>query len=304
MKIKALAAVCIAAATGVVLTSCNGGGNGKPIEELKGLTTADSLSYYLGESLAGQYRQMAASDTTLKGKEAENDYVRGFLKGLELMEENSDAYRNGLMLGMQTYGMAKNMKTRYDISLNHSLMETGFRYVLGADSAASARDVQMNINVIMQRMEAMAKVKEEKAVTASLKAASEKMKGFKNLGNNLYVKVKKEGAGESVKKGDNIRFGAEVTSFDGKRVDMLCNPDIKAEVGRSLPMESVYGRTIMTMKPGGISYVLMPAEEIFHGRAEDFGYKNSDVFVVQLSLLSVGAPEQPVATTSPAEDKK
>lgn len=302
MKIKYMAA--IAALAGLSLVSCHDNGNGKSIDQMKGLTAADSLSYYLGESLAGQYRQFASSDSTLKGNQGKADFIAGFNKAMELMDNGSDAYRAGFTMGCQSFGMSRNMSERYEARLNLNLLATGFRYALRTDSLPAMGDIQTHINMIMQRLEATASAKEEAVISKALMAEAKKLGGFRGMGNLAYIKTIKPGEGERLKHGDAVLFSSKVKDMQGKDLEMLQAKDVNVVLGRTMSLDSSYGKAILTMKPGGEVEMLVAAGELFHGRGAQYGYKNTDILRITISVKKgqpVSEAPEPAGTSASGE---
>ena len=281
MKIKSIAVIALT--TGVAFCSCSDGSKGKDISEMKGLSTSDSLSYYLGESLAGQYMQMSASDT-VKSVQAKRDFIKGFLKGMELMESDSEAYRNGLMVGFQSAAMSKTMKDRYGVSLNHAILETGYNFALRSDSTLNVSAAQSSINHIAQRLEAQVAAKENAEIGKALNEANKKMGGFTPIGEDVLFKSVKPGQGNIFKNGDNVNFSMSVKDMNGKNIPDLSNRGIDVVLGQSMPSDSFYAKAMYRMKPGETAELLIPAGAIFRGRAAQYGYKNSDILVMTLTV--------------------
>lgn len=297
MKIRTLAFAAVAA--GLAFTSCSQNKEGKSISEIRNLSTGDSVSYYLGVSLAGQYRQISSQDTTIKGNQGKQEFMEGFLKGMSVMKENSEAYRAGFMMGIQSSGMTDQMKERYGLKINGTILEEGFRYTLRGDSLINVAEAQNNIGVIMQRLEAGAAKKDQEAASKALAAESAKLGGYTKLNDMVMMKTVKAGSGEAFKPGDNIKFSMVVKDMSGNEQKMLSNPAVEGEIGKNLPLDAPYIQAILKMKPGETAEILIPASVCFQGRAAQYGFKNDDIFRITITAerISESVPaEEPTAT--------
>lgn len=276
------------AAAALILPSCSSD-TGKPIKELKGLSTGDSISYYLGESLAGQYQSYTRADSTLGGISQKGEFLKGFMKAAELANEGSEAYKRGFMMGIQTAGMFKQMKENWGIDLNLAYIRQGFNYASKGDSIIDQQEAQQALNIIGARLEAQRNMKNQAESKKAVEDAAKKAGGYTSLGDNVMMKITKKAAGQNFRKGDNIEFSMIVKDVKGKEISMLSNPNARGEIGKNFPMESPMTKALIALKPGETADLLVPASVILGGRAEQFGYKAADILHVTISPKAASA---------------
>lgn len=279
----------------LILPACNND-KGKPISQLNGLNTGDSISYYLGESLAGQYYQYAHQDSTLGGQAARGEFLEGFLDAQEMANSDSEAYKRGFMMGVQSIGMFSQMQKNWDVKINPNYLRQGFNYASKSDSVIDQSKAQQALNIIGARMEAKRRAQSEADAKNAVNEAAKKLGGFKDMGENVMMKITKTVAsGENFKNGDAVEFAMLVKNAKGEDVSMLSNPKAQGEIGKNFPVESAMTKVIMSMKPGEEATLLIPSELLLGGRADQFGYTSKDVFTVTLK------PVRP--TAQPQENK-
>jgi len=299
MKIQTL---IIAGACSLLALSACDSNKGKPISELNGLSTGDSISYYLGESLAGQYQQYAMSDTTLKGKEGRVEFLKGFTKAMEMINSGSEAYKRGLIMGMQTYGMFDQMKKNWNVELNANYLRMGYLYATKGDSVIDQQQAQQALNIIGTRMEAQRKTRNEAEAQKAVAAAAKKLGGFTDMGGNIMMKITKKVAdGSNFKKGDRVDFAMEVKNMKGENIQMLSNPKAQGEIGKNLPLDSPMTKVLLSLKPGEEAQVLVPADVLLGGRADQFGYSSNDIFNVTIRPVAGTEQEAPAIRPVPAK---
>lgn len=94
-------------------------------------TSVDSLMYYLGQIDANKYISEAVKDSTLRDSKEKQDFLKGFVKGLNALKEGEPSYNKGILQGSQIAGqirifskeMGVDISTRYYIgALTNSIM--------------------------------------------------------------------------------------------------------------------------------------------------------------------------------------
>lgn len=299
MKLKTFALIALGA--GLFFTSCQNQ-KGKPLEAYKNITAQDSVSYYLGMSLAGIYSQQTAMDTTLRGNQSKEEFLKGFQEGMKMMDNGSKAYQQGVMMGMQSVGMVKQMDERFGIKVSGTIMSDAYRYALRNEKSPEVQGAQENLSRIMNRLEVQAEAREASEIAEAMRKAGGN--GYKSIDQNVMLKVVKPGSGANFKQGDNVKLSMIVKDQKGKKVDMLSNPEIVGVLGQRIPLEMFFGKALLSMNPGETAELLVPASIIFQNRAEQYGYKNVDIFRVTLqAAMAPAAPAEAAAPAASAEAK-
>lgn len=244
------------AACALLLASC--GGN-KTVKLDKNSTPGDSIGYLFGEMLHSQHISYAENyDTTMKAQKALDSYSEGFEKGLELLKADDDAYNKGLADAMTARQQILGLNKEYDCNITTDALLSGFKANGNKTmDAAAAQKLNTQLNEIVMRLHAQKTAKSAKEAIAKANELAKK-KGYKTTGDIRY-KAQKEGTGDKLKNGANIKANFTIKDKDGKEV-------IPATQGSSLTVGNtafspLLDKALPMLKVGSVyEFITTPAE--------------------------------------------
>lgn len=228
MKAKVL---CAAALSALVLTGCGSKGADKfnDVKLDKQSTVADTISYYLGEQMANQRVQMAATDSLLKSPEAQAKFDEGFYAGLEALSGKDKAFNEGFHMGAQMayelMAQGKAIETEFSIDALASGYKNSFDKKGNAvkDLDKKAMEHQGTLMTAMQQLQGKAMKKQaEEAIKKTAPAkkkldAAAKKAGYAKI-NGIYVKTVTKGNGAKLQNGQQVSATLGLSDTKGNSV--------------------------------------------------------------------------------------
>lgn len=298
MKLKLMTAG--AAMSLLLLSACGGSApEGKSAADAGLKNVNDSVSYYMGMSMAGLYNQMTMSDTTLKTEAARKEMLKAFGEAMNTLQGKSDAEINGYLLALQAVMTGKQVEEQVDVKFNSTLFANGLSYAINSDSIAgkSAEGNQM-MQPMMMRLQT-AKSDKLKAAGAKALAAYVK-KGYTKVSDNLYMKSVKAGNGAQLKDGDKVKL--KMTAKDGKGNEINVPMPEKAQVGQ-LFMGSPMEKSFSQMKMGETAEFVTGAIEMFQNpqQMKQMGIDPEGLIVFTIEVL--GPDTESATPAAPSEAK-
>lgn len=228
MKTRTL---CAAALCALVLVGCGKKGADKFNDVKLGdkATAGDTISYYIGEQMASQRVQMAATDTLLKSAEAQARFDEGFYAGLDAMTGDDKAFNRGFIMGAQVASELMAQGEAMDEEFSIDALASGYKNSFDKNGKAAkeldkkAMEHQGVLMANMQRLQAKAMKKQSedalKKTAAAKKGldAAAKKQGYKQV-NGIYVKEVKAGNGTKLKAGDQITATLGLSDSKGNAI--------------------------------------------------------------------------------------
>lgn len=249
----------------------------RQLSDYKDLTTADSLMYYFGQLRAVDYWQYAYSDTTRRSKESRDEYMRGVKAGLDAVRQ-SEAYNEGLYVGIQLAMNLKQFEKEYEVTPNKKILVNAIEDGLKNDSIVNPGIANSEFRQILDRLNQQ---KEEKSrqVGVDALAAEAKSQKWQKVADNLYVGKREGGSGENYKAGQTVATDIEIRTLDGKDLDRRNTTDIT--VGQAYP--GPITDAILTMKEGETATFYTYALAIFGRYYERMNVKPDEVIMVKIT---------------------
>ena len=235
-------------------TSCNNGACKADANDPQ----VDTLTAVFGEMYGYGVGGELAADSTFDKK--------AFLAGLQSvisMNDDNEAYTQGVQFGMQVKNMLAQVKERENIDIKTKAWYRSFKKAFMSDSmknpALMQPEVMRLMNAIKDKNKAndpraiANKKNEEKYIADSLANNPE----IKKSEGGVYYKVIKEGKGEKFKKTDRVMVKYTGRHLDGKEFDSS-----KGEAVPFNPMQVVkgFGEMLEMMSPGAVYTIYIPAE--------------------------------------------
>lgn len=274
--------------------------NGKSIAESGAKTDVDSISYYMGVTVAGMYDQMAAQDSTLKTDEGKAAYMKAFAKALSMFDGKDEAQVAGMMAGLQVAYQMREMNKTLELNLNCNMLATGLAYAIHNDSIAKSPEVMQYLQTAMTRVQEQKMDKDRKAAQASMQALTKS--GYTKISESLYEKVLKPGDGAAVKVGDRLKVTITAKDGKGNPMESLPLPE-EMVVGQTFGADSPLTTAINRMRVGGQSQFAIPAVDMFKGRQNNMGLESTDAVVFDVTVNEVlpAEPKKEATAVTPGQ---
>ena len=279
------------AAAGLVLASCQGGAssnsNSNALADLKDATAADSLIYYFGQMRGAEYQRQAERDTTLSEAQAKKAYIQGVQAGMNAVKNGSEAYNQGLFLGMQMAMNLQQFKEDYGVDLNKRLFVESLSNAVNADSLSNPQETQREFYKIIGRFNEEKETRDKAAAGESLGKEAQAMK-LPKLSDDVYGEIIVKTDSAALKTGDNVEMDLKLTKVDGKELNAPLPK--KGKIG-ARNIVAPLNDMLKHMKSGESGRFITSARSLFGARVSQLGLEPTDVVVVNLkaSLL----PEEP-----------
>ena len=283
MKLKSLIFAGMAAA--VAMTSCNGGGNGKPIEEMQNMTVLDSLSYYYGMLNGTTFWQQTKMDTTLATPAAKEAYKKGLQAAFG---NNDDAYNAGLAAGLQIVRSLGQFKQIYGEELNPKVMLTGMQYAMRSDTTVNAQATQATFQQLNMRYDAELRKKEAEEGKKALEAYAKK-NDMTAADSVCYVKIVKPGEGEVIPEGTKVEGNLEVSTESGASAGSPARSSFV--IGRTYDSTSPVTAFMKNLKVGEQATLALTAADMYGQSVRRMGLKGSDIVIVKIKVDKIVEPE-------------
>lgn len=294
MKIKKILGACACGACLLALCACNESGEGskaRTLADYKNVTAADSLVYYFGQLRALDFWQYTYNDTTLRTRESRDEYLRGIRAGMDAVRE-SDAYNQGLYVGIQMAMNLKDFSRDYDVSFNRQILLDAVADGLLNDSVVDAGVANSEFRRIMTGLDAAKDAREQEAAKAALAADAAKHHWVK-INETMYAASAIPASEARLQVGDPVGILVDIYRPDGKELDHFARPAMK--VGEDVP--GPVTDALLHMAPKSKQTFYVPAVLLFGRFYERYGVKASDILKVD---VSAGTPaEEPSAEEHP-----
>ncbi len=276
---KAACGLCVAA----LLSAC-GSGTPKSPAEANLATTSDSISYFLGQMMAGNMMQLKGQDTTLNNAENADAFWSGYQEGLKLLRNSTSdkdkAYNAGLVEGVR---LAQQIQQQQEVTpefkFNAKLFNEGYKYSYCGDSVRGVNEAARDLNFAMEALSNRAEAASKKNMTAAMETYAKK-NGYKKAASGFYVKVIKQGSGNAIVQGDSIMVSTHPVESTGRDLAQYGLVPTPVVLGKTLPMSYPFAKALLGVKGGSEISILMTPENIFGGSARGLGIKN-DSFIIQ-----------------------
>lgn len=282
MKIKTLLAV---AAGAFLLTAC--GPQGKNLDQISDATPGDSMVYYFGQLRAAEYNREAERDTTLKTKQAKEDYLQGVEAGMAAFKSGNEAYNRGLFMGMQMATNIEQFKTDYDVNLSKKVFVEALANVLMSDSTQDLSSAQGEFYRLMNQFNEQKEKRDSEAANAAVAKEAQKLKLAK-ISDTLYGGATDKKDGAQIKDGDDVTVDVKLSHPDGKAIDLPIPSSLKVG-SRSLPEPLT--EALKALKSGESGKFVTSAQALFGQRSSQFNLKPADVVVITAKATIDPAPE-------------
>ncbi|MDE7381745.1 MAG: hypothetical protein K2N03_06420 [Muribaculaceae bacterium] len=276
------------AAALMLLASCNKSKTGS-INDVSNATAGDSVMFYFGQNLASDFWLSTESDTTLRGENEREDYLRGVKAGIAAAREN-EAYNKGLFVGVQVAANLKDFREQFpNLKLDEALLLSSLRAGLESDSAVNENEVKSTFYKLMDQLMRDKEAEDAKAAEKLLAEEAAKL-GLKLQLPMLYSKVVTPGDGAVVKNGDKVAIDVSAATLEGKMVGMKLPREVI--VGRSYTSPMIMA-ALPGMKVGETKQFLSSAMEVTPRRYKLGEYKGTQLikFTIHVSGVSASSPE-------------
>ncbi len=232
MKKTFLAACCGVALIAASCSDNKATNDYTPEQQAAGDSIVETLGTFIGAQQLEQYK-MAQSQLpdSLKGKYNRDE----FLKGLELaltVDSENEAYIEGLNAGVNLYRAIVSSSEQIGAPLDVQKFIAAVRTAYMADSISSdsMMQIQTRFMAAQNRMEELAKKKQEDAIKTTPEyqentAAGEKYQneriaeGYQKAESGLIYKIENEGTGDKAKMEDRVKVAYKGTLTDGTVFD-------------------------------------------------------------------------------------
>lgn len=237
-----------------VFTSCNNGSCKSEAQDPQ----IDTLTAVFGEMYGYGVGSELASDSTFDKK--------AFLAGLQsviAMDDDNEAYVQGMQMGMQVKNMLTQIKERENIDMKAKAWYRSFKKAFMSDSMVNPALLQPKVMTLMNSIKAKAKESDPKAIANK---KNEEKYIADSLANNpdvkkseggVYYKVVKEGKGEKFKKTDRIMVKYAGRHLNGEEFDSSKGEAVPFNPAQVVPG---FGEMLLLMNPGAVYTIYIPAE--------------------------------------------
>lgn len=267
-------------------SSCDN--DGKDINEIDNMTTADSLVYYFGLLRAAQYEQQEIADTILRHKDVKERYLKGVSQGLKLLSGDDEIYNRGVRDGLRMALRMDKFEKDYDTTLNIQYMLDAVRFgILDEDSLDVAR-TQHTFYKLLSHLNS-SREQSDRARAKRVLAESAAMLNMQEISDNLYYKVLKKGNGKKIEAGSTISVEVVYSRPRGESLG-IPNPE-ELVVGRP-GMPPVETTMYEHMHEGECCQFITSAEELFGRRSKMINLKPDDVILIRILVTKVVPPDQ------------
>lgn len=254
MKLIKFSALALCA---IMLGSCDN--KGKVDLSSKDTTPSDSIGYLLGEIIDAQHMQyIQMNDTTMKSEEALEAYSKGFAKGLGLLKENDEAYNKGVMDAISAHLQVLQVNKELGSDISTNAIMSGFKAANHKEiDQAEMQNINNKLHEITTRLQAVKN--KAKSAEANKKVTEEAKKAGFKAKNGLNIKVVKEGTGDNLKVGQNIK--ANVKIADKKGQDLFPAMDGTTLTVGQTPFSPLMEKALPMLKVGSIyTFMASPAD--------------------------------------------
>ena len=277
-----------AAIAAVGLASCTGQA---PKASFKGET--DSLSYMLGIANTDGLEMFTKRQFGIDSIQM-NDFIEGFLKGINTTASTNKSYNAGYQLGQQVggqgfdnmdQGIFGNDSTR---SLNRDNFLAGFVEALQKKTPISAQTANEYVSNYMKELRAKQleeQFGENKAAGEKFLAENAKKEGVVTTESGLQYKIIKAGKGEIPTKESTVEVHYKGTLIDGTEFD--------SSYSRNAPTSFRADQVIagwteaLTMMPVGSKWELYIPQELAYGVRDAGKIKPFSALVFEVELLEI-----------------
>ncbi len=288
MKLQNILCACAVAA--FLLSSCNGSDKSdsiRPIGDYKDATAADSLIYYFGQLRAVEYWQIAQQDTIMKSRDKRDEFLQGLKAGLDATKE-SDAYNQGLYVGIQLAMNMKEFEEDYNCKINRKILVNAVTDGLKNDSAVNIGEANQNFREILENLNRQKDEADKKSAIENL-AKDAKTQKWVKISDTLYA-GKAEGAtpgAPKLKDGQTVRAQIEIATLEGRVIDI--RPDEALTVGVNYPGPVTEAVKTMSEKEMRTFYTTAPA--IMGRYYERYNLKPTQIMKLTVKLGGLTTPE-------------
>ncbi len=290
MKLKNLSFLGIASL--MLLASCDGRKT-QSISDISDATPGDSVMFYFGQNLATDFWLGTESDTTLRGENEREDYLRGVEAGIAAARQN-EAYNKGLFVGVQVAANLKDFKELYpDIKLDEKVLISALRAGLESDTAVNTAEAKSKFYKLMDDLARSKEKADIKIAEAKLAQEGPKL-GMKVQGPMLYSKIVTPGNGPEIKIGEKIALELSVSTINGDMVGIKLPKEVV--VGRSYTVPML-GAALPGMKVGETRQFLSTPMEVTPRRYKLGEYKAEQLMKVTVKVLGIVSESGAAAST-------
>lgn len=285
------------AAAGLLLAACGGKGEkaAHTLADYENASMADSLMYYFGQMRAVDYWHEAESDTILKSRDSRDEFLRGVRAGMDATRQ-SDAYNQGLFVGVQLAMNLKEMQAAYGMTPNRQILLDGITDGLVNDSVVNPGEANIGFQQIVERLNIQKEETDRQKGQDALVKEAKTMK-MTRLSDNLYAGAAGNAAGETLHVGDRVAVQLTVKVVGGETLDERAHHEF--EIGAALP--GPITEALLSMHVGETRRFLTTPPALFGRYYERRGLKPEDVLEVIITTDKVSeAAILPADSVAPA----
>lgn len=264
------------------LASCNGIGN-KTLSDTENATPGDSISYYFGQSVSGDFWLDTESDTTLRDEVAREQYIKGVQAGMAALND-ADAYNRGVFVGVQIAQEIRDLKKTYpDQEFNEGLFLSALKEGLKNDTAVDTPQAKADLYRVLGNL-ASKKAQTDRATSTDALAKEAKKLGMAKVSEGLYSKVITKGEGPKLEKTSMIRADITASTVSGQMIGMQFPKEF--EVGRNYSSPIIM-QALLSMQPGETAQFLASPIDVAPRRYREGEFKPTDIIKFTIKVLSV-----------------
>lgn len=272
------------AAVSLSITAC-GPEKGKSIDQMKNLTTADSILYFYGQIRSHEYDKMAIRDTTLNGIEARKRYLDGLRKGFELVSKTDPSYNLGLKDGIDLAIRNNNFQEEFEIKSNSKILMQSMAYGILENDTISPLNAQTNFYNAVHNMNSK-RVHEKLAEIHHDLAMEAEIRDMSKLDELLYKRVIEGGEGAEIRYGSHVDVYIRYAAQRGN--DLGIPSPRNLVIDNQLP--GVLAPMLLSMRDGEIASFATSAYTMFGNRIHSLGLSPKDIVFATITINSVQNP--------------
>lgn len=277
----------IAVLMAAVLTSCGGKTEGeKPLtmDDYKDATAADSLLFYFGQLRAADYWQYTRQDSVMQTRESRDEYLRGVKAGLDAVR-NSDAYNQGLYVGVQVAMNLQDFKKDFGVNPNRAILLDALTDGLRNDSVVDAAKANSEFRNVMETLNVQKEEADRKKASEAL-AREAAAKKWEKVDDHLYATAGKGGAGALLQIGQQVNVEVKLSVPGGRLLD--ARGPLNITVGENYP--GPVTDALLAMKVGESRTFYATAVDVFGRYCDRYGLEPDSIVEIALTTAAVTNP--------------
>lgn len=243
-------------------------------------TPSDSLMFYLGQLRASKFWRDAATDSALRIKGAQEDYVKGIKDALEALDRPY-AYLVGLLEGAQMAENIHSYSVNYGHDFNIDIMLRSMRSALAADSVTDLSEIRRNFYSIRNLMEIERDERDNLLADEALSKAGEEL-GMRQLTPDLWKKEIVQGSAEKVERGDRVQVAMQLRTRTGQKIPIRLPSEV---ILGTRVVSTVLTDALLSMHYGAQSEFATTALALFGSHADQLDLHPESVLIITIAVL-------------------